>query len=314
MKNFFITITLVSGLFCSLYAQRPITSFKAESIYSFNPPFILDSVSNTGKKFTVSSFLQSPLKPKDIESLKEEKTTNGILTLSKEVKMYSIQKLYFTINNYTYKEEKINIQTNAMFKLSIDGVEEKEKLSSEQDMDSSSNIVITKTLEPGLHWIGISLLCDKKDVIYKIKVTVGDSSNEDSNIIESLSGLTLKTMLCGENPYNISMSNSGDYYLIKYYNTDLKGETTYRIEVRRTRDGIIVFKDNKTIAYSWLPKDNLLYYRDKNDIYTLDPESKEHKLLMTDVPQGDIEFLPSKKDFILSTITKNDNTNKMKTI
>ncbi|MBR1627623.1 MAG: S9 family peptidase [Bacteroidales bacterium] len=291
-----------------IFAQTPIKSFQATSVKGFNKPVILDSTANTGKKFSSSDFLHTPKPYADAKSLKEIRTSDDILLLPKSGKDYSVQTLYFTLNTTTYSEKKITVTTNAAFKLSIDGKKEKEKLKSEDDIDSASDVTVTKTFEPGMHYVGINLLCENKDVIYKIKVTVGDSASSESNFVESQSGLTLRTMLCGENPYNISVSNSGKMYMVKYYTTDNKGKNTYRIEIRQSSDDKIIFSDDKTTSYTWMPESDILYYKEKSDIYTLNPKTKERELLMTDAPEGNITFLPDEHRFILTVTSKKDNT------
>ena len=308
MRKIFILTALLSISVYGTFAQNFVKSVQTTKVYGFNAPVMIDSMSNTGQRFSFTSFLHTPSVPKDTKSLKEMYATDGIFTLLQSDKDYSLQTLYFTINTNTYGEEKINILTNAMFKLSIDGAKENEKLVSEQDMDSSSLVTITKTFEPGSHCIGITLLCEDKNVTYKVKITLGDSTKITNNEKEALSGLSLKTMLCGENPYSVMMSNDGSMYLVKYYDTDISGNSTYRIEVRKTYDDEIVFKDDKIISYSWMPKSNLLYYKNKNDIYTLHPIKHERNLLMSDIPEGSISFLPDEKHFILSVTNKNDNT------
>lgn len=316
MKKTIIAAAVLLISILPMFAQNIISSYKTTVPYGFNVPIMLDSVSNSGKKFSASDYIHTPSVPKDMPMLKEVFTSDGFAVLLQSDKQYSVQTLYFTLNINSYSKKTIEILTNAMFKLSINSAKETEKLSCEDEIDTNKVVKIEKTFEPGIYTVGITLLCEKKDAGYKIKTTILGGNDtlqvnkkKQSANTESNTGLTLKGMLCGENPYSTTISDLGNYYMVKYYDTDTKGKSTYRIEIRRTSDDEIVLTDDKITSYSWLPNSNLLEYKDKSDLYTFNPDTKERKLLMSNVPEGDVTFLPDQKHFILSVTTKKNNTN-----
>lgn len=306
-------LALGLGLTCSLSAQNAVESYKTTTPYGFNKPVMIDSTSNSGKKFSASAFLSAPSVPKDMPMLKEIFANDGFATLYNSSDDFTVQTLYFRIVCDKYEKKTIEILTNAMFSLSINSTKEKDKQTCEQEIDTTKSVKIEKTFEPGTYIVGIMLITDNKDAEFKIKTTVSQDEKESaakkkSNFSQDKNGLTLKTMLCGENPYQVSVSDGGKFYMVKYYNTDTKGKSTYRIEVRSTKDDKIVFQDSKTTSYSWLTNSDSLYYRDKTDIYVVNPFSGERQLLCSNIPEGTINFLPDKEHFILSVTDKKDNT------
>ncbi|MDO5760372.1 MAG: S9 family peptidase [Bacteroidota bacterium] len=297
----------------TIKAQKPITKFYIES-ESFSSPLILDSLDNQGKKFSIEDFFNAPQIKENY--LSKEITTDAVGMDTIRVPFsfledYYIEKRYFNITLSKREKVKFEVYSNAQLKISIDGEQVSEKTTQQEDINQEDKVLVEKELEPGNHIIGIGALClsskiKENNYFYKIKVLIYE---DEVNLSKNASGLTLKTMLCGENPYRVSISDSGNYYLIKYYNTDTEGKSTYRIEVRSTEDDEVVFVDNKITAYEWKPKTNLLYYKDKDKLYVLNPQNKERTLLLDDNMDitGSVSFLDD-GSYILSKTSERDNT------
>lgn len=310
---FCVVLVLATSL---LKAQEPITKYFLEK-ESFSAPLILDSLNNQGKKFSAKDYFKTPKINKD--TYKNEYTTSSegwdTIVVKSE---YNVAKYFFPISLSKREKVKFEVYCNAELKVSIDGKQISEKTTAEEYITEESKLLVEKELEPGNHIVGIAVLClnskieqSKNSDFYKIRTLIYN----ENNLTSTQSGLTLRTMLCGENPYNTTISDLGDYYLIRYYNTDDKGKSTYRIEVRNTVDDKIVFEDNKITSYQWKPNSNLLYYKDKNKLYTLNVENKEKKLVFDETMdlEGEITFLSNDNNnsytpYILSKVSKKDNT------
>ncbi len=302
-------------LFSSVIAQNedkttPISMFKTTKSYGFDKPLMFDSIGANGKKFSANDYLCVPNGKQDIDRLNDIVANNGVVTLDNSGKDFTSQTLYFTINTDKYVNRNIEIKSNAAFIVSIDGQKADEKLAMQSEWDSATAVTIKKSLEPGNHIVGISVMCEGNKT-YKLSTTLDLQNNGElrPTIGDNRSGLTLQTMLCGENPYHTSISASGKYYLVKYYDTDTKGYSKYRIEVRSSNNDEIIFKDDKITSYAWMPVSDLLYYTENSKVLTLNPASGERKVLIEDLKDNStVSFFDNEKDYILSTVIKNDNT------
>ena len=318
MKKLFVLISLTALLSLSALAQNAINTYFVHQ-KGFNKPIILDSVNNKGEKFSAESSFHYPKWKEEYKKTVCRADDDGFLTMQSDnvaAKDYVVADYFFEINLQSHETVKFDVFSNAKLKVSIDGNKEKEKLTCEDSVTQSTKISIEKELEPGRHIIGISMLCqylpqgsNDNQFSYKLKTVIGNSDSANEFQSGGKSGLTLKTMLCGENPYHLSLSSSGDFYMIKYYNTDTQGKTTYRTEIRETESDKIVFKDDKRTSYTWMPKSNLLYFLENSNIYTLNPVANEKKLKIDNLPDNsDVSFFEDEENYIISTTVKRDNT------
>ncbi len=324
-KSGFILTIIFYAFSISVLAQKPVTHY----YYwweSYSEPIILDSLNNQGKKFLVEDYFKTPKINKMVYENEGWTSSDGIDTIDIHPCMaeeINISQRFFNVSLSKREKVKFEVYCNAKLKVSIDGKQVAEKVTEEDEMTDETKLLVEEELEPGNHIVGIAALCLFSKIVesgnpyyYRIKTLLydGDTVGGEKDIAysENLSGLTLKTMLCGENPYNVTISDSGDYYLVKYYNTDEKGKSTYRIEVRSSKDDKVVFTDNKNYSYSWFPKSNLLYYKDDSKIYFLNPKNLEKGLLIDEDGDidGDITFivLSDFDGYILSKVSKKDNT------
>ncbi|MBR1769740.1 MAG: S9 family peptidase [Bacteroidales bacterium] len=301
MKHKFkILFVLCMGLFAfSLSAQKPVTAFYYD-FKDFDKPLILDSLNNQGKKFSPEDLFKAPTMSDYAEDYTITLAEDGIDTIDIHpcgASEYNVCMYVFNVNLQKKEKVKFEVFSNAKLKVSIDGKQVAEKTSEEDTRTDETKLSVEQELEPGNHVVGISMLClfskiaeSQNTNYYTIKTLLyNDNINKTNGGTNS--GLTLKTMLCGENPYSVSISSSGNMYLIKYYNTDEKGKSTYRVEVRRTSDDKIIFSDNKILSYQWLPEFDVLYYTEQSNIYALWPENGERKVLKKNLEnEGNITF------------------------
>lgn len=320
----FITAIAFCLISISVLAQKPVTQYYY-GWESYSKPIILDSLDNQGKNFSVEDYFKTPKINKWVYEIVSDVLEDGIDTIDIHPCMaeeINISQRFFNVSLSKREKVKFEVYCNAKLKVSIDGKQVAEKTTEEDEMTDETKLVVEEELEPGDHIVGISALCffskiteSQNPYYYKIKTLLYDEETTDKGkditYSNNLPGLTLKTMLCGENPYNVSISDSGDYYLIKYYNTDEKGKSTYRIEVRSTKDDEVVFTDSKIFSYTWFPKTNLLYYKDNSKLYSLDPRNSQRKLIIDGDSEidGEITFISSESiEYLLSKVSKKDNT------
>lgn len=299
-----ILVICAGLLLCSniAFAQQIIKDYKLANTYGFNSPYIVDSISNNGKSFSAANYLHSAINSKDFASYKNVQTNEEFLTLPKSNKDYTLSTYYFEISTTSFNKLKMEILSNAMFKLSLADKKVKEKLTSESSIDSATITTFEQDMEPGTYIFGLTLLSENKNVDYKLKIIL---PNEKAEL--SASGLTLKTMLCGENPYSVSISNNGKYYLAKYSTTDANGKRTYRAEVRDSKNNNIIYKTDE-YSVEWMPSSTLLYTKSSDKVTSINPLNSQKTTIAENVPEGDITWLKNEEQFILSQTTKQDNT------
>lgn len=313
----------------SVSAQKPVTSYYYDW-EAYDTPLILDSLNNRGEKFSVEDYFKVPKLTKLDKEIKANTSEDGIDTIDIHSCMaleINISKRFFYLSTSKREKVKFEVYSNAKLKISIDGKEVAQKTTAEAEMTDETKVVVEEELEPGNHIVGIAALClyskieeSGKADYYKIKTLIY-SDDSGQSLTQSLSGLSLRNMLCGENPYDTKISSSGGFYLVKYYNTDENGKSTYRIEVRNTIDDKVIFSDDKTLNYKWMPDLDILYYDSKNNLYAFYPETQERKLIKEDMEQqGGITFFgpgresgyyfenPQTLDYVQSVTKKKDNT------
>lgn len=295
-----------------LKAQEPITKYFS-ACESFSAPVILDSLDNKGEKFSMEDYFKAPKIKNNTSDIYETTiASDGWDTLhlcSKEE--YNVVKRFFYIYLTKQKKVKFEVHSNAQLKVSIDGEQVAEKKTQEDKVSEDNKLSVEKELEPGSHIVGIGAMClyskieqSNNNSYYRIKTLIYNDNNSTTN----QSGLTLKTMLCGENPYNTTISDKGDYYMVKYYNTDKKGRSTYRTEIRNTLKDSVIFEDNKNTFYKWQPNSNAIYYKEKNKLFILDLENNRREFLCEETDlEGDI-YLLKDNSYILSKTIEKDNT------
>ncbi len=320
MNRNFINILIIQLFFVlftlNIQAQEPVTKYYYRW-KTFSAPLILDSLNNLGKAFSVDDFFNTPKINNNIYGNVWNTDVSGEGTINlglNEAEDYNIFEIFFNINLSKREKVKIEVFCNAKTKISIDGKTKEEKDSAEDTINEDNKILIQEELEPGSHVVGIGVLCLRSNIAnnseyYKIKTLIYQEK-ENSTRFENLSGLTLKTMLCGENPYSISMSKSGKYYMVKYNNRDEKGNFSYRTEVRKSSDDKVVFTDNKINSYQWKPGFDLLYYKDKNKLYVLNPENNTREIIFEQDydMEGSIYFCENSNDYLLVKNKEKDNT------
>lgn len=304
MNKLFPLIALLFLVTLCTSAQKVITTYHIAESYGFDKPFVIDSVNNKGKSFAANAYLQAPTNSKQAAALRTIQTDSDFLMLPKSDKTFTINTLYFHVATTDFSKTKFEILTNAQFKLSLADKQVREKLTSEKTIDTAKKVVLETQLEPGDHILGITLLSDCKDVTYQLRITLPDTKGPDAN-----NGLTLRAMLCGKNPYSVQMAHHGDYYIVKYADTDANGKRTYNAEIRRSKDNATLYAtDNYTI--SWMPVSSRCTFRKGDKIYTLDPINPHEELLCEHIPEGDIYWLNDEQRFILVQTVKPENETK----
>ncbi|MBQ9311823.1 MAG: S9 family peptidase [Bacteroidales bacterium] len=328
-KISFLVCVALSLLGLSVSAQKPVTNYYVDW-QEWIAPVILDSLNNQGKKYSIEDYFQTPVIKDYVWQRDYSIAKDGIDTIDIHpcgAAENNVVKYFFTISLQKREKVKFEVFSNAKLKVSIDGEQVAEKSTEEATRTEDTKLLVEKELEPGNHVVGIAALCLFSKIIetnnrdyYTIQTLLYNNDANTANT-EINSGLTLKTMLCGENPYSISISSSGNMYLVKYYNTDQQGKSTYRVEVRNTKDDKVIFTDDKIISYHWLPYFDILYYTEHSNLYALYPENGKRDLIYKDLEnEGSIAFFDVEDNigyldchleeipFIVSKTVKKDNT------
>lgn len=291
------------------------------SQFEIRTPLMMDSTNNKGEKFDMFSYLKVP----SLISL-SELGPNKLITLGENYSIESPKEASYSIDNYIYhlnvsgfEKVKINLYSNSPAKIGIDGTQVKERSTYSDSLNDNSKISYEKELEPGRYLISLSFLVSSENDNneFRLEIEGGKEGEEAMAFTETTTGLTLKEMLGGRNINSTSISPSGKYILIKYFDMDNEGKREYGYSIA-DQNGIINSNSGST-QLNWIDKD--VFFEDKGDeLYYFDKVNENRKLIRQDIygnkktiaenlPEGSFRFLNNKRNFaILSQVEKVDNT------
>ena len=257
--------------------NKKVTQFIINGPYTFEKPLQTDSVDAKGRALN-SDYLFDYI-PK-----KESTTIFSASEISSDRENYSVGSLIFYINHENYIKGKIDISGMNKYKLFIDGVEIKGK---------------ELELTPPHHKAEVQFLVapNKNE-----KVNISLESNCEFDVTTSPKhNFNLNDMLYGKRISNGQISPDGEYVIISYNDTDLKGNSRGSRVLKELKSGRVIAE--KT-SMRWMPKSSayLVEERDGSNrqLIKIDPKSSEREVIAENLPNGALTISPS-EDYIIIT-------------
>jgi dipeptidyl aminopeptidase/acylaminoacyl peptidase len=290
-------------------------------------PFMIDSVNNHQKGFTMDDYLIVPqcskIKNASAEDLEKVKTDNGTVKIALDTANggYSVYNYFFELSNSDYVKGKISVFSTEKVKITVDDKEIGKRMSRKDSLNAEAKVDCELTLEPGGHTAVISLLCknDRPEAMMQVVAVIEKTAVSD--VENAKRGLALTDILTGTSPYSVSMTDDGEYYMVKYYTGTFGEKNKYKVEVRRTYNNVVVWTSEDASSVKWMPvfenvvpKTHTLYYvKEENKVRNLyfiniTDRASEPQLICENFPEGKIEgFAGNKNTLIISVTDKEDN-------
>lgn len=306
----------------TIYFVALLIGIQAYSQTELRQPFIMDTINNKGEKLDITSFIGVP-------SYENLKTSKNFITIDENqlIKIEKPTENSYKINTYvsniivnSYQKTTLNVFCTDKVKIGLNGEMIKERLLTKDSLTDDSKISKEITLEPGKHIISITVITSTENPNHELRFSFegGEIKTINKETKDSNYGLTLKEMLGGRNIYNTSISPSGKYVMVKYYDADSKGKRQYGYLVAN-KDKTLFFEEGNT-STQWAEKD--IFFNDKNEdiLYYFDKVNDNRRLIKQNLlgvktvvaenlPEGSLNILPNKtQNAILTQTIKVDNS------
>lgn len=306
----------------TIYFVALLIGLQAYSQIELRQPFMMDTINNKGEKFDITFLIQVP----SYENLKTSK--NFIVIDENElINIATPKENGFMVNTYvaniivnSYQKTTLNVFSTDKIKIGLDGSMIKERLSTKDSLNDDSKISKEICLEPGKHIISFTVLTSNDNPNHQLRFSFdgGEIKTINKDTKDSKYGLTLKEMLGGRNIYATTISPSGNYVMVKYYDTDDKGKRQYGYLIAN-KDKTLFFEEGNT-STQWAEEG--VFFNDKNEdiLYYFDKVNDNRRLITQNLfgvknivaenlPEGSLSLLANKSPFaILSQTSKIDNS------
>lgn len=299
-----LTIFSLSGM-----GQTLVTSYLYSGERKSSLPIFFDSLDNNQKAFDGNSLLIVPSQ-KTMEYYKIKvhssklNSENDVVALSSNKGYSTLSTFCFYLTAKEFSNCKLTVYSTDKVKIALEGKVVKERLSSKDSLNEDAKISTEFKLTPGRHLVSLSFLTSGEGANHLFKTLFEGKGIEVSDSYNPSYGLTLESMLEGKSIYSTSISPSGAYALVKYYEMDSKGSRSYSYSIYSLDNGHKrMFGGDGITGIDFLPKDNvyntgdaLYYIEDKGDKrrFTVIDKSGNSTLITDNLPDGAINFIPSK--------------------
>ena len=270
-------IALFVAAACGAQAQR-VTDFRLAGPYAVSKPYVQDSVSASGQKFTDDMLLDAI----SHDAPATATFTGDVLPATEHGQ--SVGVLSFYINNGSYVTGTVKVETAAKYKLYVDGTE----------TDG------TLKLAPEHHTIALKYLttADRDD---SLSVTV-DASQSLAVTTDDAHPYTVHDLVDGRRVRAASLSADGAYVVVTCQTTARGGDSQWSYELRDVKSGRLVSRLSQKVE--WMPR-TCAYIEDVHEgsrrmLYAVSPATGERTLIADGVPEGNYVMSPTEDYLIVS--------------
>ncbi len=290
----FSVLCLCILAFMSANAQKVVERLDLYNEYSIMSPVFIDSTDVNGKSFD----LFESLKPREFEGdfiKRLDADSEGYFHFSKNDNKTHISELSFKL--FVPKMEKVSFKLISSCAMKVNFVNaSKDKKNADND-----TLVLEAEYESGVYEMKILLMCQNNQENIKL---IYESESSTAELTDKKQALTLESMLGGRHLSSVELSPNGNYYLLKLYDTDIKGKNNWKWQLKTRKDDNLLMESTSNFGIQWLPKSDLLFYTKKidgkNSLIILDPLTLQENILVKDIPEGDIDFLNNEQAFIIN--------------
>lgn len=216
----------------------------------------------------------------------------------------------------TFTRSKIKLSSPQKYEFWLDGKKITEKLAAETGTDGCSTTITDFNFERRRHEIVVKMLTLKGSTIPpSLKIEI-EAQNPDVPAVVFSDGkekrpVTIADVNETERPTALLLSPDGKYLLRIFSRLRDDGSAVLRQEVRETAGGRVVFAEDRSRNYEWMPNGSVLFYRRKDtdgrcSLVGFDLETRRESVLAEGLPDEDHAYvwLPDESGLIVSKTEK----------
>ena len=279
-------------------------------------PFFADQPSVDGKTFDAAALLENvqtddaDLKSWPVVTIPGDSVLTSVNSENQMVRMAGF------ISSDRWTKASINISTNAIFELSLNG-----KRVKSQGKPSDRPVKIDLTLGTGIHEMSLKLISMEKTLRFAADLSAANDSAVLSWSTNPTRTLTINDVLEGVSISGARLSNSGKYLLIQT-NEVVAGsgkiQSSFQVYDMELKRNLFALRNNALRA-DWMPKSDRLYYQvnrnETSDVIIYDMKSGTESVAASGLKSaGRIVWSPAEDYFIYSRNEEAEKTGDLKRV
>ena len=279
-------------------------------------PFFADQPSVDGKTFDAAALLENvqtddaDLKSWPVVTIPGDSVLTSVNSENQMVRMAGF------ISSDRWTKASINISTNAIFELSLNG-----KRVKSQGKPSDRPVKIDLTLGTGIHEMSLKLISMEKTLRFAADLSAANDSAVLSWSTNPTRTLTINDVLEGVSISGARLSNSGKYLLIQT-NEVVTGsgkiQSSFQVYDMELKRNLFALRNNALRA-DWMPKSDRLYYQvnrnETSDVIIYDMKSGTESVAASGLKSaGRIVWSPAEDYFIYSRNEEAEKTGDLKRV
>jgi len=279
-------------------------------------PFFADQPSVDGKTFDAAALLENvqtddaDLKSWPVVTIPGDSVLTSVNSENQMVRMAGF------ISSDRWTKASINISTNAIFELSLNG-----KRVKSQGKPSDRPVKIDLTLGTGIHEMSLKLISMEKTLRFAADLSAANDSAVLSWSTNPKRTLTINDVLEGVSISGARLSNSGKYLLIQT-NEVLAGsgkiQSSFQVYDMELKRNLFALRNNALRA-DWMPKSDRLYYQvnrnETSDVIIYDMKSGTESVAASGLKSaGRIVWSPAEDYFVYSRNEEAEKTGDLKRV
>jgi len=315
-KLIFLYFLFLTAGFTWAQNKTECSVWRISNINQVSLPVFANQPSVDGKKFDNAALLGSiqadagDIKNWTVISVRPD----SLITLVN--KEYQFIQMAGYVKSDRWTKASVNISTNALFELSLDGKKVKT-----QGQPSEKPVKTDITLGTGVHKLLLTVISIEKSLRLGANITADKDSVKLAWSTDPKRTVTINDIIEGESVTDAKLSASGKYLLIQ---TDEilpgtgKSQRSFRVINMELKRNLFALRNNAFRA-GWLPETDRLFYQvDKDgntDVYLFNPETGEESLAASGLKSPErITWSPAEDYFVFSHREEAEKTGDLKRV
>lgn len=315
-KLIFLYFLFLTAGFTWAQNKTECSIWRISNINQVSLPVFANQPSVDGKKFDNAALLGSiqadagDIKNWTVISVRPD----SLITLVN--KEYQFIQMAGYVKSDRWTKASVNISTNALFELSLDGKKVKT-----QGQPSEKPVKTDITLGTGVHKLLLTVISIEKSLRLGANITADKDSVKLAWSTDPKRTVTINDIIEGESVTDAKLSASGKYLLIQ---TDEilpgtgKSQRSFRVINMELKRNLFALRNNAFRA-GWLPETDRLFYQvDKDgntDVYLFNPETGEESLAASGLKSPErITWSPAEDYFVFSHREEAEKTGDLKRV
>lgn len=290
--------------------------WRISGVNQLSLPFFADQSSVDGKKFDMAALLENvqsddaDLKSWPVVTLADDSLITSVDGENQLVRMAGF------ISSDRWTKASVNISTNAVFELSLNGKKVKS-----QGKPSDKPVKIDLTLGTGIHEVSLKLISTGKTLRFAADVSAVNDSAALSWSTNPARTLTINDILEGVSISGARISPSGKYVLIQ--TTEVlqgsgKPQSSFQVYDMELNRNLFALRNNALRA-DWMPKSDRFYYQVEregtSDVILYDMKTGTESVAASGLKSpGRIAWSPAEDYFVYSRNEEAEKTGDLKRV